>query len=53
MSITCLDIYCNIAFQAVNKAKEFRFEAHSLEMSQKAVQHIQQFKPQELAFGNI
>ena len=29
MPIKYLNINCNIAFQAVNGAKQFRFEAHS------------------------
>ena len=41
MPIKCLDINCNIAFQAVNRAKEFR-----------AVQHTT-VEPQSLPFGNI
>ena len=45
MPIKCLDINCNIAFQAENKAKEFRFEANTLEMPQRAAQHIQQLNP--------
>ena len=51
MPIKCLDINCNIAFQVV-RAKEFRFEAHSLEMPQRAVQHTT-VEPQSLAFGKI
>ena len=52
MSINCLDINFNIAFQALNRAKEFRFEAHFSEMPQRAVQHTT-VEPQSLAFGNI
>ena len=32
-------VNCNIVFQAVNRAKVFKFVAHSSEMPQRAVQH--------------